>query len=110
METKEAKGPLGRRKSHRVLLRIGATVDTGGRSVHGRLINLSQGGALFESKQRRYVFPGPCTLQVALGKAPDRYVSIPIDIVRAAGGQFGLQWRPPLPGDEVVDLHFLLKG
>jgi hypothetical protein len=110
METKEAREPLGRRKSHRVSLHIGATVDAGGRPLHGRLINLSQGGALFESKQRRYVFPGPCTLQVALGKAPDRYVSIPIDIVRAAGGQLALEWRQPPPGDEVVDLRFLLKA
>ena len=101
--------PLGRRKSHRVPLQIGATVDSGGRPVRGRLINLSQGGALFEFKQRRSVFPGPCTLQLDLGKAPDRLISIPIDIVRAAHGQFGVEWRLPLPED-VGELSFLLKG
>ena len=101
--------PLDRRRSNRVPLRIGATVDAGGSSLPGRLVNLSQGGALFEFTQKRSVFPGPCVLQLPLGKAPDGYVSIPIDIVRAAHGQFGLEWRRPLP-QEVGDLRFLLKG
>jgi hypothetical protein len=101
--------PLGRRKSHRVPLQIGAIVDSGGRPVRGRLLNLSQGGALFEFTQRRFVLPGPCTLQLAVGKVPDRFVSIPIDIVRAAHGQFGVEWRQPLPED-VGELSFLLKG
>jgi len=101
--------PLGRRKSHRVPFQVGATVDSGGRPLYGRLVNLSQGGALFEFRQRRSVLPGPCTLQLALGKAPDRQLSIPIDIVRAAHGQFGVEWRQPLPED-VGELSFLLKG
>src|ERR1700750_1329570 len=110
MESNEApREPLGRRKSHRVPFQIGATVDSGGRALYGRLVNLSQGGALFEFKQRRSVFPGPCTLHVALGSAPDRQLAIPIDIVRAAGGRFGVEWRLPLRED-VGDLSFLLKG
>ena len=103
------KEPLGRRKSHRVPLQIGATVDSGGHPLYGRLVNLSQGGALFEFKQRRSVLPGPCTLQLPLGNTPDRQLSIPIDIVRAAHGQFGVEWRQPLPED-VGELSFLLKG
>ena len=103
------KEPLGRRKSHRVPLQIGATVDSGGHPLYGRLVNLSQGGALFEFKQRRSVLPGPCTLQLPLGNTPDRQLSIPIDIVRAAHGQFGVEWRQPLPKD-VGELSFLLKG
>src|SRR5262249_34703249 len=101
--------PLGRRKSHRVPFQIGATVDSGGHALNGRLLNLSQGGALFEFKQRRSIFPGPCTLQLPLGKTPDRQISIPIEIVRAAAGQFAIEWRQPLPED-VGELSFLLKG
>ena len=103
------KEPLGRRKSHRVPFQIGATVDSGGRALYGRLVNLSQGGALFEFTQRRSVFPGPCTLQLELGQEPDHHVSIPIDIVRAGHGQFGVEWRQPLP-ENVGRLSFLLKG
>ena len=103
------KEPLGRRKSHRVPFQIGATVDSGGRPLYGRLVNLSQGGALFEFTQRRSVLPGPCTLQLPLGKAADRQLSIPIEIVRAGRGQFGVEWRQPLPED-VGELSFLLKG
>jgi PilZ domain len=109
MEVNQAPEPLGRRRSHRVPLHIGATVDAAGRQVPGQLVNLSRGGALFRFTQRRSVFPGPCTLQVALGSAPNRYISIPVEIVRAAGGQFGLEWRQPLP-EEVGELGFLLKG
>ena len=101
--------PLGRRKSNRVPLRIGAIVDAGGSTLRGRLVNLSQGGALFEFTQKRSVLPGPCVLQLPLRTAPDRNVSIPVDVVRAARGQFGLEWRQPLP-EEVGDLRFLLKG
>ena len=103
------KEPLGRRKSHRVPLQIGATVDSGGHALNGWLVNLSQGGALFEFKQRRSILPGSCTLQLPLGKTADRQLSIPIDIVRTARGQFGVEWRQPLPED-VGQLSFLLKG
>ena len=85
--------PLGRRRAHRVDLSLGAAVSAGERSLPGRIVNLSVGGALFKSKQRRARFPGPCHLTVSVGDTPKHQVSIPVNIVRAVNGQFGLEWR-----------------
>jgi hypothetical protein len=101
--------PLGRRQSPRVALSMGAVVNAGEGSVRGKLVNLSLGGALFESRQRRCYFPGPCVLQVALGRAPDQRISIPISIVRAQRGQFALEWKQRLPAEELFKLRGMMK-
>ena len=101
--------PLGRRQSPRISLNMGAIVNAGERSVAGRLVNLSLGGALFESKQRRCYFPGPCVLQVALGKAPEQRISIPISIVRAERGRFALEWKQRLRAEELSKLRAMTR-
>jgi len=100
--------PLGRRQSPRIELSVGAVVNAGKQSVRGKLLNLSSGGALFQSMQRRVYFPGPCVLQVAAGGTPDRRITIPINIVRAERGQFALQWKQLLPADELSKLQGIL--
>ena len=100
--------PLGRRQSPRIELSVGAVVNAGKQSVRGKLLNLSSGGALFQSMQRRVYFPGPCVLQVAAGTKPDRRISIPINIVRAERGQFALQWKQLLPADEFSKLQGII--
>jgi hypothetical protein len=102
--------PLGRRQSPRVALSMGAVVNAGEGSVRGKLVNLSLGGALFESRQRRCYFPGPCVLQVALGRTPEQHISIPISIVRAQRGQFALEWKQRLPADEYSKLRGFMKA
>jgi hypothetical protein len=90
---------LGRREWHRVPLRMTAWLGSGRQALSGQVIDISVGGALFETQRKRIRFPGPCVLRLPVPTRTADHTLIPAQVVRAAGGRFGLRWtqRIPLP-------------
>jgi hypothetical protein len=95
---------LGRREWHRVPLQMPALLRSGREALRGQLIDISVGGALFETQRKRIRFPGPCVLRLPVPSATADHTLIPAQVVRAAGGRFGLRWTQRIPLAALIKL------
>ena len=98
-----ARPDLGRREWHRISVDMPAVLSSGRESLRGRLVDISVGGALFESNRRRYRFPGPCLVRLPIATASSADTPIRAVVVRTSEGRFGLRWTQRFP------VHALLK-
>jgi hypothetical protein len=83
---------------------MSASLRSGREALRGQVIDISVGGALFETQRKRIRFPGPCVLRLPVATAADDYTLIPAQVVRAAGGRFGLRWTQRIPLAAVLKL------
>jgi hypothetical protein len=95
---------LGRREWRRVPLQMPALLRSGRESLSGQVIDISVGGALFETQRKRIRFPGPCVLRLPVPTPSADHTLIPAQVVRAAGGRFGLRWTQRIPLAAVLKL------
>ena len=99
-----AKPPLGRREWHRVPIEMPAVLESGKATLRGTLLNISVGGALFESERKVVRFPGPCVLRLPIEAAAAAYTLIQAQVVRTAAGRFGLRWEQRIPAHALIKL------
>jgi hypothetical protein len=104
-----AKPPLGRREWHRLPVEMPAALMSGKATLRGRIVNISVGGALFESDRRRVRFPGPCVLRLPIEAASGDDTAIQAQVVRTAGGRFGLRWTQRIPAHALIKLALPLE-
>jgi hypothetical protein len=95
---------LGRREWHRVLIDMPAVLSSGKEKLPGRIVDISVGGALFESGRKWFRFPGPCLLRLPIRTASADHTTIPAEVVRTAGGRFGLRWAQRIPAHALIKL------
>lgn len=88
---------LGRREWHRIPLQMPALLRSGRKAFTGRVLDISVGGALFETQRKRLRFPGPCVLRLPVPSPTADHTLIPAQVVRAAGGRFALRWTQRIP-------------
>jgi len=95
---------LGRREWHRVPIDMPALLSSGKRKFPGRLLDISVGGALFESARKRFQFPGPCVLRLPIATRSTDYTDIRAVVVRTTEGRFGLRWLQRIPAHALIRL------
>jgi hypothetical protein len=81
-----------------------AVLSSGRKSLPGRVVDISVGGALFEADWKRIRFPGPCLLRLPISTASADHTLIRAEVVRAAGGRFGLRWTQRIPVNALLQL------
>ena len=99
-----ARPPLGRREWHRVAIEMPAVLESGKVTLRGTVLDISVGGALFESERKLVRFPGPCVLRLPIEAASAAYTLIPAQVVRTAAGRFGLRWAQRIPAHALIKL------
>ena len=104
-----AKPQLGRREWHRLPIEMPAVLKSGKVTLRGRIVNISVGGALFESDRKRVRFPGPCVLRLPIEAASGGHTSIQAQVVRTSGGRFGLRWTQRIPAHALIGLALPLE-
>ena len=104
-----AKLQLGRREWHRLPVEMPAVLESGKTTLRGKIVNISVGGALFESDRRRARFPGPCVLRLPIEAASGDYTLIQAQVVRTSGGRFGLRWTQRIPAHALIRLALPLE-
>ena len=98
------KPQLGRREWHRLAIEMPALLKSGKATLPGKILNISVGGALFESDRRRARFPGPCVLRLPIEAGPNDHTLIQAQVVRTAEGRFGLRWTQRIPAHALIKL------
>jgi len=98
------KPELGRREWHRLALEMPALLKSGKATLRGKILNISVGGALFESDRKRARFPGPCVLRLPIEAGANDHTFIQAQVVRAAEGRFGLRWTQRIPAHALIKL------
>ena len=104
-----AKYQLGRREWHRLPVAMPAVLVSGKATLRGKIVNISVGGALFESDRRRVRFPGPCVLRLPIEAASGDDTAIQAQVVRTSGGRFGLRWTQRIPAHALIKLALPLE-
>lgn len=99
---------LGRREWHRIPTNMSGVLASGEEAVPGRLLDISVGGALFESNRKWVRFPGPCVLRLPLATASGAHTTIRAVVVRASAGRFGLRWTQRIPAPALIKLDLPL--
>jgi hypothetical protein len=74
-----------------------ALLRSGQEVLSGQVLDISVGGALFETHRKRVRFPGPCVLRLPIPTGSADHTLIPAEVVRTAGGRFGLRWTQRIP-------------
>lgn len=103
MDTSE-RPPLGRREWRRVSIEMPAVLESGKAALRGTILNISVGGALFESERKLARFPGPCVLRLPIEAAAAAHTLIRAQVVRTAAGRFGLRWTQRIPAHALIKL------
>ena len=99
-----ARPQLGRREWHRLTIEMPALLESGKATLRGKIVNISVGGALFESNRKRFRFPGPCVLRLPIEAASADHTFIQAEVVRTSGGRFGLRWMQRIPAHALIKL------
>ncbi len=99
-----ARPHLGRREWHRLPIAMPAVLESGKVTLRGKIVNISVGGALFESDRKRVRFPGPCVLRLPIEAASGDPTFIGAQVVRTSGGRFGLRWTQRIPAHALIRL------
>jgi hypothetical protein len=99
-----AKPQLGRREWHRLPIEMPALLKSGKATLRGKILNISVGGALFESDRKRVRFPGPCVLRLPIEVGATDHTFIQAQVVRTAEGRFGLRWTQRIPAHALIKL------
>ena len=79
------------------------------RRLRGKVLNISVGGALFESDRKRVRFPGPCVLRLPIEAASGDQTFIQAQVVRTSEGRFGLRWTQRIPAHALIKLALPLE-
>jgi hypothetical protein len=103
------KPQLGRREWHRLAVEMPALLESGNAALRGKILNISVGGALFESDRKRVRFPGPCVLRLPIEAATRDHTLIQAQVVRTSEGRFGLRWTQRIPPHALLKLALPLE-
>jgi hypothetical protein len=104
-----AKPQLGRREWHRLPIEMPALLKSGKATLRGKILNISVGGALFESDRQRVRFPGPCVLRLPIEAGSTDHTFIQAQVVRTSDGRFGLRWTQRIPAHALIKLALPLE-
>jgi hypothetical protein len=96
-----------RRRSKRITLRAKASLRAGPRTLAGRFVDVSLGGALLELERPLRSAVAPCFLSVAFGRDPEEALVLPISIADLDGLHVRVRWERALDPVDLLKLRRL---